>query len=894
MQGPGLGEVSRMEVKGWPQQQGGKEWETQGQQQQQPQGKQDGWSTQEQQQDGSWAQQQGQQQDSQWSQQQQQSGKQDGWSQPQQQQQDSQWSQQQPQGQQQPQNQQAGKDNKTWPQQNQYQAQQPPQQDNQSWSQQGYPQKLNEQKPEEPVEVGTVPGGWPQSQSQQSQTQEEEANVPGGWPQQQQQQQQPLQKPLQPLQQPLQPIQPLQPQKQQPQQLQQPLQPQQPQQQQKQLQPIIQGQNYPAGETSQPPFTPAPTESTAFTPASSVTQTQSPPTQDEQQEPNPLDSLEQFYADSIHRFIDMIQAEVAATTDEAKLRVFTEFMEREYFLRGERYPNALGEPHSRHSSYGRLPGMSFGDKDKEKEKAAKVVEQKSPPPQPEQIIVPVPAGTVEAGAPPSPWEQNKSPTSFPEVVVQQEVHKPEPPLSPAPLVIKKVEVAETYKPFRPNSRPDNTKSPAGGYKPFNTGSPPPNPSSSSSEGKFVFGGGENKYVPFRGTETVVLPLKQEPQDGPYKPYKQTNNQNGRTASPGPDYVPFNPKRASIVGVGTPAPGHSKRNSVGGYPQPARADTMQSPISPSGGAHPFGPLKSSKTSAEGYQPYTPDAGRYNSSGGSSAVFSTPDVDEHVNKKKESYFPPVPETHQRPAATPIPGALQALTAVLPVNRAPRVKSSKVMDDVRKTIEAIGEDFSFIDEINRQYNESAKKRRRKLDEERRARAEEHEQYTSDLYADQQIGYADIKEMENDFRLKEARKEEKEEEQEYEVYCSGVFQKVYDRLQEGIKGLMDKYFDIMKDVSTAVAGKDRWTTEGSVELTELLEGLLELRKYIETRHDKVQVAVLERDKRFKKTVIQPLYAGGNIAKMKSMEKHFEESEKKAYAPFLFCHYLMLVADSV
>lgn len=300
--------------------------------------------------------------------------------------------------------------------------------------------------------------------------------------------------------------------------------------------------------------------------------------------------------------------------------------------------------------------------------------------------------------------------------------------------------------------------------------------------------------------------------------------------------------------------------------------VDSPTS-QGGSHPFGPLKGAKTYVDGYQPYSQDA-YPPSSGGSSTIFSTPGGgDEALDKKKQSYFPTAP--------APNP-ALDTLSAVLPASRAPRSKETKVMDDVRKTIDSIGEDFSFIEDINRAYAESAKKRRRKLDEERRARQEQHEQYTDELFADQQIGYGDIKEMEGEFKAKEARKEAKEEEDEYEIYCTEVFSKVYDKIQEGITGLMEKYYEIQARVPVTVAGKDRWVASESAELTELMEGLLELSKFIETRHGKVQVAILERDKKFKKTVIQPLYVSGNIGKMKSMEKHFEESEKKAYVfPF-------------
>lgn len=788
-----------------------------------------------------------------------------------------------------------------WPQPGQKEPEQFQQQQQvaQGWPQPG-PQNeqqvvplQDQQKQAEQADMGPVPGGWPQSQSH-----HEESNVPGGWPQP-------------------------------------PQAPQAPPQGQAfvEVRPLDISQKTPAQENTQKTpqqqaFTPAP----IITPAASVPHTQPPPVKEEPEEPHPLDNIEQFYADSIGRFIDMIQAEVAAQTDQEKLKIFTDFMENEYFIRGQRYPTALGDPPSRQSSvYGKLPGVSYGTPKEEKdlkgglEQVAEVVvenkpvEPKQKPAQPKQKPVesqkpaepqqqlkpPTPPAPppVEIYVPPvdrstpSPGPQPRSPTNLPEVVTHQQrpqtpkAPTPKPmspePISPEPLVINKR--ASQYQPFRPDGGPPSPSK----YSSFNSsarGSPPAQ--------------AESKYVPFRAPEPPrTSQATPEPNKADmYKPYNPVSQPEDRKSPTpigperGSQYVPYDPKRASIIMSNTPVPGsgHSKRDSVSGaYPPPVRSDTL--PASPmSSGSQPFGPLKGAKTFVDSYQPYTPSSAGYPSSAGSSNIFSTPESDGQPSKKRESYFPPIQEPIQplqprKAGASPIPEVLRALTAVLPADRSPRVKSTKILDEVRKTVEAVGEDFSFIDEINKAYNESAKKRRRKLDDERRKRAEEQEEYTDELFADHQIGYGDIKDMEMEFKSKESRREAKEEEEEYETYCSEVFQKVYDKLQEGIKGLMDMYIGIERDIPVAVAGKDRWITTGGVELTELLEGLLELRKYIEVRHEKVQAAVIERDRRFKKTVIQPLYTSGNIGKMKSMEKHFEESEKKAYVPLFATSLLSL-----
>lgn len=785
-----------------------------------------------------------------------------GWPQPPQQEQEQQQQQQQqdtagwpqPQGQDTQGWPQPQAESKSWPQPPlEQQAQKESPQRKPYWEQPTQEQVQEHQKQVQQADVRPVPGGWPQPLQQH----EQEASVPGGWPQPPSLNAAPAQAQAQSYVE----VRPGAP------------------------QPPIQ---VPQQTPQQQIGTPAPT----VTPASSHMQ-------DLSEEPDPLDNLEKFYEDSIRRFIDMIQDEVAATTDEDKLKVFTEFMEKEYFVRGQRYPHALGGPPSgRNSVFGKLPG-GLGTAEKVKDdKLGLVVEVGSRPAEPQQLKPPTPvappaeifmapSGIAEVGGWPSPEHRAMSPTSFPEVVSQNQgpmtpkpsTRSPEPPISPEPLVINKRSSA--YQPFRP-------------------GAVPTSPPGSISPGSFAPGVHENQYLPFQppGTSKTTPEPNQGDVPSYYKPYNPiaTGQATGR-GSPipigperGSQYVPYDPKRASVIMSGTPAPApgktHLKRDSaVSAYPPPARADTI--PTSPTSGGphHPFSPLKSSKTLVDGYSPYVPSSG-YPSSTGSSNVFSTPESETLGSKKMESYFPtappvveplqPIKPLQTRRAPPPVPEELKNLLAVLPEDRAPRVESTRVLDEVKKTIETIGEDFNFIGEINRAYTESAKKRRRGLDEGRRKRAEEHEEYTDELFADEQIGYGDIKDMETEFKSQEARKEAKEEEDEYETYCSEVFQKVYDKLQEGIKGLMDKYLSIVRDIPTAVVGKERWNTPAGVELTELLEGLLELRKYIETRHEKVQEAIIDRDRRFKKTVIQPLYASGNIGKMKSMEKHFDESEKK------------------
>lgn len=238
----------------------------------------------------------------------------------------------------------------------------------------------------------------------------------------------------------------------------------------------------------------------------------------------------------------------------------------------------------------------------------------------------------------------------------------------------------------------------------------------------------------------------------------------------------------------------------------------------------------------------------------------------------------EQQLEPEPSPIPQSATPLV-LLPTHESQFLEPSEVFEDTRKTIERIGEDFSFIAELGHLYNESSKKRMVKLDEERGLRAERHESYTDELYADQQIHYLDLKKMDHEFKLEEASKKVKEEEEEYWTYVSEVFQKIDDRLRGEIGEFTDRYLDIVRCTPYAAAGKDRWLKSEGLKLAELLELLLELEGHIEKRYEKVQAATLERDQRWKNKVVRSLYVNNNFGKMKSAEKDFGENERKTYA---------------
>ncbi|KAF2474526.1 uncharacterized protein BDR25DRAFT_391659 [Lindgomyces ingoldianus] len=207
---------------------------------------------------------------------------------------------------------------------------------------------------------------------------------------------------------------------------------------------------------------------------------------------------------------------------------------------------------------------------------------------------------------------------------------------------------------------------------------------------------------------------------------------------------------------------------------------------------------------------------------------------------------------------------------------------LEEIRKSVIALPSEFTYITELTASWEKSAAQVRSKNDAARRARQEKSEARTDELFNDNEISYADIGAIEDEFKEKERELKAQEDRDEYKEYVKNVFDKVYDGLQDQIKHLMEAHVSVeallLNSVAVAIAppadlgeGSDVPSTKDCLEL------LQEIHMLIEVRHEKVVAAVADRDKRYKKTEIQPLYAAGNIGKMKQVERHFENAERQA-----------------
>lgn len=235
--------------------------------------------------------------------------------------------------------------------------------------------------------------------------------------------------------------------------------------------------------------------------------------------------------------------------------------------------------------------------------------------------------------------------------------------------------------------------------------------------------------------------------------------------------------------------------------------------------------------------------------------------------------------RSASTASPSrkdASETLADLLPTRIVPDT-SNRLIEEVRTKLTPFKQDTTKLDDLTKQWESTAATTRKKSDAARRKRQEEQEEANDDAFNNEEISYADLNVLEREFKQKENDLKAQEDRAEYATYVEAVFDLVYDTLQTDIKSLMDLYVEAENLVHTSASGIQALDPEALSTLASL-ELLQDVHNTILNRQEGVVLVVAERDKRYKKTEIQPLYARGDIPKMKTVEKHFDNAEEQAH----------------
>lgn len=256
------------------------------------------------------------------------------------------------------------------------------------------------------------------------------------------------------------------------------------------------------------------------------------------------------------------------------------------------------------------------------------------------------------------------------------------------------------------------------------------------------------------------------------------------------------------------------------------------------------------------------------------------------------PNVPQQGQQPrvmasipaAPRPLPKQKQSfsspmehLASLLPTVKLPNsVTASRDLQSLRKAFASFPSDYEFISSMTKTWESEATTMRSRHEAERRERQQALEKRTNELYDDDEIGYGDFDTLESQAKEEEQRLKAKEDAEEYESYGHQVFEPIFQTLQKQIGGLMGLFGDVQNLVTRAEAGLAALSQRpDDTDLAEAMALVIQIHTALEERHREVGKAVQERDRRYKRTQTKPLYAKGDIAAMKRVEKSFEHAEK-------------------
>lgn len=205
-----------------------------------------------------------------------------------------------------------------------------------------------------------------------------------------------------------------------------------------------------------------------------------------------------------------------------------------------------------------------------------------------------------------------------------------------------------------------------------------------------------------------------------------------------------------------------------------------------------------------------------------------------------------------------------------------ASRDLQSLRKAFASFPSDYEFISSLTKTWETEATTMRSRHEAERRKRQQALEKRTNELYDDDEIGYGDFDTLESQAKEEEQHLKAKEDAEEYDSYGHQVFEPVFRTLQEQIGGLMRLFGDVQNLATRAGTGLEALSQRlEDTDLAEVMALLIQVHTALEERHGEAAKAVQERDRRYKRTQTKSLYAKGDIAAMKRVEKSFEHAER-------------------
>ena len=236
-------------------------------------------------------------------------------------------------------------------------------------------------------------------------------------------------------------------------------------------------------------------------------------------------------------------------------------------------------------------------------------------------------------------------------------------------------------------------------------------------------------------------------------------------------------------------------------------------------------------------------------------------------------------QAPKSSDLTTATSALRSMLPdsVPDSYGLSQHAKATALKAKVDAFSDNFSFIHETVVHWDRENRKVRVKQDEERDARQADSEAHIDGLFNDNEIGYADIGDLEADFKLVEAERKYQEDQQELEFFTREVYQPVTDRLQKELSELNTQYtlaVDLL-DLESEPASRFLRPDSGKAEMGYVMSCVLSLFNKLELRHQKIAEADVERERRRKRLELTVLYTNGDNQGVRKLDQEFAVAEK-------------------
>lgn len=595
----------------------------------------------------------------------------------------------------------------------------------------------------------------------------------------------------------------------------------------------------------------------------------------ETREIDPYEDLKDEYRTSLNRYATMLRQEKAAGSEQEKMKVVFEFVNREVNLRSILFKTESAEL-VRASELAELRRAAETLKQESTMKlppsasaavqtgaqARSMTDQRpqvntnvsQPPQSRDEAFVMIgkdgeddeysPGGRPRMATVNRPTVQHQPPTPSDQAgparggtPLPLRNTRPRSPSANAPMTLD--DYATSEQPARPD-RSFNA-SPAHAQRSGSTGpTPPPKPASNS--GPIAFQPARPAYTPFRYTESQPLPQTvvsgSNPADMAYsKMRNEQATESGRILS----------QEAPMLTVTAPDRSESAT--------PSRARQQQEEAF-------IGLLRQhSRAVKKPVRTATPDAPAPLRAG-------------------------TPGFARRPSLPPLVKSTESVRQSLPddltdLNFA--AKTHPKLVPIGQSIAALSDDFSFIHATVVSWDRENRKVRQKLDAERATRESDSQAHIDDLFHGNEIGYADIAGLEEDFKLEEATKKYDEDHDELDSFSVNVYEKITSRLEDEVaelERLRIRTLDMLDLESQSVSQRIQMAIKNptgaleKVPLVDTMTKMLQIFNKIEARQQKIAEANFEHERRRKRLELSVLYTNGDKEGVKQLEKEFDKAQ--------------------